>query len=154
MIHGYLFCRWYSSSERANCFTSLQNTLNNVITSRILNFAVVHAVRVCNWHKMDNMVTTSNCYFYSQLVYGKGHWASWFLLLSYGVEARSIYFIKATMRTDYRYAVQLNRSTTLVSTAFAFAIVLKYKHNFCTLSLLTRVQLKESFTEFTAMLLF
>lgn len=58
------------------------------------------------------------------------------------------------MRTDYRYAVQLNRSTTLVSTAFAFAIVLKYKYNFCTLSLLTHVQLKESFTEFTVMLLF
>lgn len=56
------------------------------------------------------------------------------------------------MRTDYRYAVQLNRSTTLASTAFA--IVLKYKYNFCTLSLLTHVQLKESFTEFTAMLLF
>ena len=71
------------------------------------------------------MVTTSNCYFYSQLVYGKGHWTSWFLLLSYGVEARSIYFIKATMRTDYGYAVQLNRSTTLVSTAFA--IVLRHK---------------------------
>lgn len=101
---------------------------------------------------MENMVTTSNCYFYSQLVYGKGHWTSCFLLSSYGVEARSVYFIKATMRTDYRYAVQLNRSTTLVS--IAFAIVLKYKHNFCTLSLLIHVQLKESFTDFTAMLLF
>lgn len=32
------------------------------------------------------------------------------------------------MRTDYRYAVQLNRSTTLVSRAFVFAIVLKYKY--------------------------
>lgn len=101
---------------------------------------------------MENMVTTSNCYFYSKLIYGKGHWTSCFLLWNYGVEARSIYFIKATMRTDYRYAVQLNRSTTLASTAFA--IVLKYKYNFCTSSLLTHVQLKESFTEFTAMLLF
>lgn len=45
---------------------------------------------------------------------------------SYGVKARSIYFLKATMRTDYRYTVQLNRSTTLVSRAFA--IVLKYKY--------------------------
>lgn len=47
---------------------------------------------------------------------------------SYGVKARSIYFLKATTRTDYRYAVQLNRSTTPVSRAFAFAIVLKYKY--------------------------
>lgn len=47
---------------------------------------------------------------------------------SYGVKARSTSFLKAAMRTDYRYAVQLNRSTTLVSRAFAFTIVLKYKY--------------------------
>lgn len=102
---------------------------------------------------MGNTATTANCYFYSQLVYEKGHWTSCFPLLSYRVEARSTDFVKTTTRTGYRYGCSWT-GLQLVSTVLAFAIVWKYKHSFCTLPLLTHIQLKESCTEFSVMLPF
>lgn len=102
---------------------------------------------------MGNTATTANCYFYSQLVYEKGHWTSCFPLLSYRVEARSTDFVKTTTRTGYRYGCSWT-GLQLVSTVLAFAIVWKCKHSFCTLPLLTHIQLKESCTEFSVMLPF